>query len=137
MSVWRSSGVVRYDPKVERGSFVKWWVILQCDRELVRYYQHIFYKLYWRKLQTQLWGAHCSLVRGEEPLKPGNWKKYAGKVIEFEYEYDGEFLSNYDKGGRHFWLKVWSAEFGEIRQSLGLTAEPKIPFHISIGSLNQ
>jgi hypothetical protein len=128
--MWKSSGIVKYDPKVDRGSFVKWWVILQCDLELVRYYQHIFYKLYWRKLQTQMWSSHISLVRGEEPINKDKWKKYNGKIIEFEYEYDGEFLNN----GRHFWLKAHSPLFKDIRMSLGLSPEPFVPFHLSIGS---
>lgn len=133
MSVYKSTGVVKYDPRVERGTFLPWWVILQVDKELVRYYQHIFYKLYWKKLQTAMWGAHCSIVRGEKPLDMDAWKRYNGKVIEFSYVYEGGFHTN----GQHYWIKVWSPTFGEIRESLGLKREPKVPFHLSIGSLSQ
>jgi hypothetical protein len=136
MNVWKSTGKLRYDPHVERGTFRPFWVILQCDRELVRYYQHIFYTLYFKRLQTAMWGSHCSIARGEKPLRPENWKLFAGKEIEFSYSYDGEFYSNSDKGGKHFWIKCWSEEFGDIRESLGLPRTPKIPYHISIGSLS-
>ena len=137
MNVWRSTGLVRYDPKSERSSFKPFWVILKCDKEIVRYYQHIFYKLYWKKLQTAVWSSHCSIVRGEKPLKPENWKLYNGKEIEFNYYYDGVFNTNSDNGGKHFWLKVSSPDFKRIRESLGLSPEPRVPYHISIGSINK
>jgi len=131
MSVWSSTGVVRYDPHVERGTFKPNWCILQCDRELVRYYQHIFHTLYFKKLQTAMWSSHVSLIRGEKPTLD-TWKKYNGKVIEFKYEYPGFFYSN----GQHYWIKVWSEEFGDIRESLGLPREPRVPYHLSIGSIS-
>ena len=135
MSVWKSSGVLKYDPRAERGTFRPHWVILQCDKELVRYYQHIFYTLHHKKLQTAMWSSHCSLVRGEKPNITNAWKKFDSKVIEFSYSYDGEFFSN----DRHYWIRCWSEkdEFGDIRESLGLSREPLVPYHISIGSLNQ
>lgn len=132
MSVYKSTGVIKYDPRVERGTFMDWWVILQCDKEIVRYYQHVFKTLYWKKLQTAMWGAHVSVVRGERPKKPENWKLFNGAVLEFSYVYDG-FHTN----GQHFWIKAWSPTFGEIRESLGLSKEPKVPFHLSIGFLSQ
>lgn len=132
MGLWKSTGIVRYDPKVERGTFKENWVILQCDRELVRYYQHVFYTLYFKKLQTAMWGSHISIVRGEKPTKDA-WKQYNGRIIEFSYIYEGGFYTN----GQHFWLKVWSPAFGNIRESLGLSRDPKVPFHLSIGSLSQ
>jgi hypothetical protein len=124
--------VIKYDPHVERGTFQPWWVIIQCDRELLKYYQHIFYKLYWKKLQTAMWGAHISVVRGEKPTVEGSWKKLNGRTIEFSYEYEGGFYTN----GQHFWIKAWSPEFNEIRKSLGLSDSPRIPYHLSIGTLS-
>lgn len=132
MAVWKSSGKIKYDPRVERGTFKENWIILQCDREIIRYYQHIFYKLYWKKLQTPMWKGHISIVRGETPLKPENWKLYNGKEIEFSYSFDGEFKTN----GQYFWLSCWSKDFSLIRTSLGLRKDPFVPYHISIGSIN-
>lgn len=133
MNIWKSSGVIKYDPHVERGTFKDWWVILKCDKELVRYYQYIFYKLYWKKLQTAMWGSHCSIARGEKPANLKAWEQFDGAVIEFSYIYDGSFYSN----GQHFWIKTWSPEFAVIRKSLGLSPEPKVPYHLSIGSISQ
>lgn len=134
--IHKSSGFVKYDPRSDRGTFRKWWVILKCDKEIIKYYQHIFYKLYWKKLQTAIWSSHISLVRGEVPNKRENWNLYNGKEIEFFYEYDEMFQTNSNDGGKHFWLKAWSSDFKIIRESLGLNPEPKIMYHISIGSLN-
>lgn len=134
--IHKSTGIVKYDPRIERGTFQKYWVILQCDREIVRYYQHIFYKLYWKKLQTAMWGAHCSIVRGEKPPTLGGleaWKRFDGRMIEFSYMYEPGFRTN----GQHVWLRAWSPKFEEIRESLGLPKEPKVPFHLSIGSIPQ
>lgn len=136
MSVHKSFGKIKYDPISERSSFKPNWVILQCDREIVRYYQHIFYTLYLKKLQTACWGSHCSLVRGERLLNPEAWKKYDGKIIEFSYSYDGGFHTNSDNGGKHFWLKCWSDKFSIVRESLGLSSSPKISYHISVGSIS-
>lgn len=133
MNVWKSTGIVRYDPRVDRGTFKDWWVIVQCDREIVRYYQHIFYTLYWKKLQTAMWGSHISIVRGEKPLNMDAWKRFNGRLIEFSYVYEGGFYTN----GQHFWMKAWSPQFAEIRASLGLKPDPKVPFHLSIGSISQ
>lgn len=132
MNIHKSTGIIKYDPRIERGTFRPYWIILKCDREIIRYYQHIFYTLYFKKLQTAMWGSHCSIVRGEKPCDAGAWKKFDGQEIEFNYSYDGEFYSN----GQHFWIKAWSNSFSEIRESLGLPKEPRVPFHLSIGSLS-
>ena len=79
-----------------------------------------------------MWGSHCSIVRGEKPRNTDAWKKFDGQEIEFSYAYDGEFHSN----GQHFWIKTSSPAFGDIRESLGLPREPRVPFHLSIGSLS-
>jgi hypothetical protein len=129
--MFSSYGVVKYDPRHPRSTFKPWWVILQCDPEIVRYYQHIFYKLYFKKLQTAVWNSHISLVRGEKPKITDAWKKFDGKIVEFNYEYNGVFLGN----GKHYYLKCWSKEFENIRTSLGLHPKPVINYHISVGSI--
>jgi hypothetical protein len=133
--VHTSIGTVKYDPNHSRSTFKPWWVIVQCDQEIVRYYQHIFYKLYFKKLQSPLWGSHISLVRQETPKIKKNWKLYDGQLVKFNYSYDGEFFSNQDSGGKHFWIKVYSDEFTMIRKSLGLAPAPFVQYHISIGSM--
>ena len=130
--VHTSTGRLIYDPVDERTTFRSWWAILQCDRELLRYYQYVYYKRYWKKLQTACWSSHISIVRGESPKIKDAWKRYNGKLIEFQYEYDGEFQSN----SKHVWISCHSEEFGSIRASLGLNTKPVVPFHMSIGSLN-
>jgi hypothetical protein len=74
------------------------------------------------------------LIRGEAPKNKTNWKLYDGQLVKFQYEYNG-FLSNQDNGGKHFWIKVFSDDFKQIRQSLGLRPEPFVPYHISVGSI--
>jgi hypothetical protein len=127
-----STGILRYDPPFDRTTSRRWWAILQCDKELLRYYQHIYYRLYWKKLQTAVWGCHISIVRGETPKIKDAWKQYDGQTIEFQYEYDGQFQSN----GEYVWLACHSEAFVEIRKSLGLNPAPYVPFHISLGVLN-
>lgn len=132
--IYKSYGKIKYDPISERSTFKPHWVILQCDREIVRYYQHVFYTLYFKKMQTAVWSSHVSILRGEKPNKPENWKLYNGRTIEFEYEFNG--AAGFNTNGKHFWLKCRSPEFGKIRESLGLNPIPKIDFHLSIGSIS-
>lgn len=131
--MYKSSGIIKYDPHSKRGTFMPWYVILQCDRELVRYYQHIFYKLYWKKLQTAMWGPHITIVRGTKPRHMEAWKALNGRTVEFNYTYDGNFYTN----GHHFWIHVDSPDFYSIRESLGLPHNPECRFHLSIGSITQ
>lgn len=133
--MYSSLGTVKYDPKHPRTTFKPWWCIVRCDQEIIRYYQHIFYKLYFKKLQTPVWSSHISLTRGETPKLQKNWKLYDGQLISFKYEYSGEFFSNQDACGKHFWINVFSEEFSPIRTSLGLREQPFVKYHLSIGSL--
>jgi hypothetical protein len=129
--IYTSSGRLVYDPPFDRTTPRRWWAILLCDRELLRYYQHIYYTLYWKRLQTAVWNSHISIVRGETPKIKDAWKQYNGQTITFQYEYDGIFHSN----SKHVWLPAYSDDLAIIRQSLGLLPNPYVPFHLSIGSL--
>lgn len=133
METYKSTGTLKYDPNSKRGTFLPWYVILQCDRELVRYYQHIFYRLYWKKLQTAMWGPHITIVRGTKPKAMDAWKQFDGRALEFSYTYDGGFYTN----GHHYWINAKSLDFYKIRESLGLPREPECRFHLSIGSVAQ
>lgn len=131
MGQWESAGKVKYDPVSDRTTFEPHWVILLCDKEIIRYYQHIYFKTNYKKLQTAAWGSHISIIRGEKPKIIKNWKMYDNKIIDFNYIYDGEFYTN----DKHVWIKARSPKFDIIRESLGLSPKPFLDFHISIGSI--
>ena len=101
------------------------WLILQCDIETIKYYQ------YWLKKQgilvnTPIWKAHISVVRGEET--PGPLSLYNHEIVEFTYSPD-----DIGENGDYWWIRIQSSRLEEIRQELHLPAQPEYPLHMTIG----
>jgi hypothetical protein len=100
-----------------------------CDDEISKYYRHMFYQQFpWKgKLTRPVWGTHISIIRGEKIPNYHLWGLQANKIVEFQYQ--PGVLDN----GEYFWLKVKSPFLSEIRETYGLTKEPKFGFHLTIG----
>lgn len=125
----KSTGYLRFDPRMKGQKVLDpFWLILQCDSELVRYYKHWVFKGYFEKIMMPAWGAHITVIRNEKPAKPELWGKRAGDF--FEFEYDPEIRTN----GRHYWLKVSSPSLLDFREELGLRRNPPISLHLTIGN---
>jgi hypothetical protein len=133
-----STGTLRYAPTLRNGSTARrdggsteWWLILDCDPELGRLLRHQYavWHRHARTLQPPLWGAHVSVVRGEEPPDKAGWKRWAGREVGFEYapepcETDG-----------YLWVPVRSPVLLDVRGELGLPPEPTPGFHLTFGNL--
>jgi len=124
----KSYGKLIYDPPSHLGD-PKRWLILACDDEISKYYRHLFYKDYpWLgKLTRPVFGAHISVVRGEDIPNIIFWNKYQNKIINFEYE------PGVKDNGTYYWLSVKCKFLSDIRQELGLIKFPKFGFHLTIG----
>ncbi len=72
--------------------------------------------------------SHITVVR-YEPCIANNIQAWEGKEVKFEY---CNVIQTNDK---HFWLGVKSDVLTDIRVGLGLSAQPEIPFHLTIGVL--
>lgn len=105
------------------------WVIAKCDDELVEYYRWWFQRRYHIVLSRPKFGAHVSIIRGEEEgIEKGNWPvKLNAEWTDFEYSNDLKIVYNY------VWMPVWSPYFNDVREKLGLSKNPIKPFHMTVG----
>lgn len=135
----KGSGIIRYDP--HRGDMkarTKWWAVLECDNNIANYYRQQVMNQYGIKLHQPSWGAHVSIIRGEEP-RPDLmhlWKKYDGKKVTFDYAHfprfngDTRVVTNHKNGS--FWFLDIDCEFlSNIRKELQLPYDWKL--HMTIG----
>lgn len=131
---YTSSGVVESFPvakTIERRPD-SWWMVLQCDEELARYYRRLYdlrqYGLPPRApLQSPPWGAHITIVRNEKPSKPELWKKWQDWRIPFSYDSEIKGYKDY------LWLNVQCEKLLDIREELGLPRFPEFSLHLTIG----
>lgn len=124
------SGILRYSPKLlGNKSSSKWWLVIDCDPNLGKYYRHLYHLMTHRveKLQRPAWDCHITVIRDEEPPNQALWEKYAGQSIEFNV------VSQPETNGDYHWFSVECKLALDIREELGLIREPKIPLHVSIG----
>jgi len=128
--VFRSVGTLRYSPKTLGSQpSENWWLILDCDRELGRYYRHLYCLSTYRchQLMRPAWADHITVIRNEQPPNKALWEKYENREVEFSFHAVAE------SDGRYIWLPVECSFVLEIRAELGLAREPEIPLHLSIG----
>ena len=126
MNAWfKSTGTYHY---------FDYWLILECDEELARYYRQLIY-LYSRQivLQKPMHGSHITIIAGKYENAPNRqyWKKYDGQHVVFQYD---PYIQTDDE---YFWLTVECKEFESIRVELGLNPMIPIPWHLTIGNLKK
>lgn len=142
MQLLKGTGVLVYDPhRPGMKSKTDWWIVVNTDSEICRYYRWWVYRRYMLELQKPSWGAHVSVLRGGKPAadKMHLWKKHQGEKIEFVYE-PVVYHSGDTPRGDHpdvFWyVDVWSERLNEIRAELGFTNEfqgKPIKYHLTVG----
>ena len=142
MQLLKGTGILVYDPP--RPNLKKkpdWWVVLNTDAEICRYYRWWVWRRYMIELKQPSWGAHISVVRNRkpDPDKMHLWKKYQGEKIEFEYSpmirRSGD-TTNGDRPDSYWFVDVWCNRFTEIREELGLLTEFRgepIKYHMTVG----
>ena len=125
LGLHKVQGRVVFDPK-SISTFRPWWAIVRVPRNIVEYYRHWVLWQTKEKITTSLWGAHISVVRGEEIPHLEQWNKFPNQRVTIVY---GNLQSN----GLYYWLDVSSPELVTIRRKLGLPPEPKHGFHLTVG----
>jgi hypothetical protein len=135
--VLHSVGVFRYSP-TNNGSLLrrdggttKWWLVLDVDPELGRYFRHLFLLASYRTrlLRAPLWGTHISVIRNEVPPRQEAWQRLEGREVEFEYDFVAQETDGY------YWLAVRCPQALDHREELGLVRDPWPPLHLTIGNL--
>lgn len=124
------TGILRYSPKLSGARISdKWWLIVDCDPEIGRYYRHLF-RLGTHRVNTlhrPAWVEHITVIRDEEPPHKHLWEAHAGDEVGFEVG------SQVHTDGSYFWLDVNCPAALDIREELGLPRQPLVPLHLSIG----
>lgn len=132
----KSQGRIRYSPtnngKTERrdGGTTKWWVVIDVDPEIGRYYRELFRLSCYKTgvLNRPTWDAHISVVANEIPPDQTAWRKYERKLITFEY------IHRPEGNGVYVWLPVICSQALDLREELGLSRNPYHPLHLTIGN---
>lgn len=132
--VLETEGKIIFDPTAIKDPsgkmFKEGWVICSLECDITSYYSWFLEKIHGIKLQRPAWGAHISIVRGEN-VKNDVWsqikEKYHQKPLKFVYEVSPK------TNGEHWWLKVTCEDFFLIRKELCLNPFPKFPYHLTLG----
>ena len=129
MQLFTSTGTLRYGVTN---------LVLDVDQGLSDYYRALMPKSI--RTNKQMYPAHISVVRKENPPNMELWGKYAGELIEFQY-------SNVIRNGTvYYWLDAWSKRLEEIRLELGLPVDSPYTrppdgmsktFHITLGNIKE
>ena len=130
MEPFKAKGKIIYDPVAGKAQN-PWWVIVECPKDIIDYYHHWVLKEEQVKLNKPLFGAHISVIRGEEPpeAKQKLWRELHEQEVEFTYSHEVE------NDGEYYWLRVECKALNELRNQLGLSEEVQFGFHLTIGRL--
>lgn len=134
-----ATGTYRYNPKMLGEHGGEWWLVIDCDPEITRYYRKLYiaHKTGFQNLiskqdyiQEPFWAAHISVIKRDEP--PNNkkylWNKYQGQEVSFFYTH------TITQWGNYFASQVVCPSANKLRQELGLPPQPWNPFHLTIGN---
>lgn len=105
------------------------WCILSIDKEFSNYYNYIYEKIKYNKLQSPKWGPHITIIRNEI-INSGylnNWKELDGEKITINY--NNKLITN----KKHYWFDVEKNIFYDIRKKMGIIVKPEYGFHLTFG----
>ena len=133
MQTLKHIGKIIFDPQPISGSkdmFKPFWVITTLEDDLRYYYAWFLKRRYRITVQRPAWGAHISVVRGEETTIE-NWEYFKNIYNNKEIEFNHELVPK--TNGNHWWLKIDCSELYELRTNMGYSKDAKWSFHLTLG----
>ena len=107
-----------------------WWLIARCDDEIVSYYRWWIQRVHHIKIHPPLFGAHISVLRGEEPKQnKDRWGAHQDQTVTISYGHELTHIQGY------WFLPAQCAALEEIRLEFALSPQPDFGFHLTIGRL--
>lgn len=136
--LFKIKGILDFTPqdvtrKHQKQSMWKCVAIIKTNCDIADYYSWFLNKRFNLKLNPPLRDTHVTFIsdRMDKELFMEGSKIFNGKEITFYYE------NMPRSNGNHWWLRVWSPEAENIRESLGLTRDPYFGLHLTIGMANE
>lgn len=133
---FKTKGKIVYDP--ERGKLKKkpdWWVVVNLDPEISRYFRYWVRKELNVDLHKPSWGTHVSVIRGEKPYPDQMhlWKKYDGLEVEIEYSGNVRFSGDttHDRPENYWFVDVKCPFLIDIRKEYNMPCS--FGLHMTIG----
>lgn len=107
--------------------------IVRTNCDTSAYYRWFLKNRFNLVLNPPLRGTHVTFVadRMDRNLFMDVAKIFNGKEVTFYYQHMPR------SNGKHWWLRVWSPELESIREVMGLSREPYLGMHLTIGSANE
>ena len=131
-------GIIEFSPedvtrKHKSQSSWKRVAMIKTNCELDRYYAWFLEKRFSLKLNRSIRGSHVTFINDKMDMDifDEGAKIFIGKEITFYI--DLEPRSN----SEHWWLRVYSQDAENIRESLGLSRDPYYSFHLTLGYANE
>ena len=138
--MFKSKGKIIYDPKRNMDKDVKWWCVLEFEKDLDDYLRWVLDRE-WSKFDASTikrryhrppHKSHISIIRGEVPRQnKGSWGDlYRGKTLEFEYDLNISHTKGFkNEIGEFFFVKATFPEYNKVRAHYGLETEKDgVPF---------
>jgi len=127
----RSTGALEFDPGKATKHFKPWWLLLRCDPEIIEYYKWFLLRYGFPVQRNALWGAHISVVKGEEPPDKTLWGLSSMEGLELDFYYSHYVRA---ENGCHWWVDCYSQGLSSLRETMGLP--PKLTYHLTIGRID-
>lgn len=107
--------------------------VIKTNCDTADYYAWLLRTRFNLKLNPPLRGTHVTFIsdRVDMNLFDEAAKIFNGKEVTFYYQ--NVLRSN----GAHWWLRAWSPETEDIRESMGLPRDPFFGLHLTIGLANE
>ena len=119
--LFQTTGILRHGRK-------DWWLVADCDINIVKYYGYLFYKRYGRHLNLPKYGSHITIIQREEPIRN---KEHWGTFDSESVLIDINSIYTIGDEKKFFCFDVSSERLMELREFFGLKKQH--PFHMTIG----
>jgi len=127
-------GILLYNPPRGKMKTNPWWLVVDVEPEITRYYRWWVQKEKGILLCKPSWDAHITVVRGMEPTNSDIWNKHNLREIKFSIchmpRQSGD-TTGWDRPDNYWFVDIFSKNLSDIMTELGFPEKEK--YHLTIG----